>query len=117
VCIRPSVYLSATDRYYIETIWKNRDGFRLGGFLPPKQHYAVKKFGYFDKQRQFSLEICPISPRQVDGIVNKLVDETVELVDDACVGRLVVSVYYTLVSCNPLTPLPRLTMIGANGVS
>ena len=57
--------------------WTNRAGFWHGGFLTPIPPCAVKKFGYLQKLRNFSLELCTkfrtqkISSRQVDRVVNK----------------------------------------------
>ena len=57
--------------------WTNRAGFWHGGFLTPIPLCAVKKFGYLQKLRNFSLELCTklrtqkISSRQVDRVVNK----------------------------------------------
>jgi len=92
--------------------WTNRASFPHACFLSPIPHCVIRKFGYLQKIRYFSLALCPklryfVTSSRARCQQNSSSSSTVELVDDThtTIDESRLAVYWKSVDCNPLTPL------------
>ena len=76
----PSVRLSITSRYFIETTGRIELGFLQGGFLSPVPHWVVRKYGHLSRTPGFQ-NFATVSRSRCQQHSSSS-SSTVELVDD-----------------------------------